>query len=151
MKRLFSFLLALIVLFGVNQGISYAGVQVDAGQTHGQADAVSMFFVARNGRVAGISADRVVILDANSNDGVSVTRTTLSYDRLSVGVTIDDIPGITSDETAASGLNQSNWGRVRVYGRHASVSLDSGSTVCVSGDAVGTHREAGSITASGVS
>lgn len=140
MRKLFILVLALTLTCG---GISFAGLQIDQGQTRGQADSVTKFFVARNGRVASISADRVVVLDSTSNDGITVTTTTTSYDGLAVGVTIDAITGITSDNTAASGLNQNNWGRVQVYGRHASVSWDSGAVTCVAGTKVAAHSAAG--------
>jgi len=59
------------------------------------------------------------------------------------GVTIDLITGITSDATAANSPGGTNWGRVRVYGRHADVSWDTNMTVCTAGSKVGTHTVAG--------
>ena len=142
MRKLFSLVLALVVMFG---GVSYAELQTDKGTTRGQAGANSQFFVARNGRVTGISADRVVIWDTTSNDGVTVTTTTTSADRLVAGVTIDAIPGVTSDNTAASGLSQNNWGRVKTYGRHANV-LTAASEPSSAGQLVITSSTAGAVT-----
>ena len=144
MKKILFFVLALTLACA---GSSYADLQIDRGETRGQEGAVSKYFVARNGRVAGISADRVVVWDTTSNDGVSVTTSTTSWDTLVAGVTIDSIPGITRDATAAANLSTGNYGRVRVYGRHASVSWDSGATAlpqgCTAGDLVGHHNVAG--------
>ena len=144
MKKILFFVFALALAL---QGVVFAELQIDRGETRGQAGAVSKFFVARNGRVAAISADRVVIWDITSNDGVSVTTSTTSWDSLVAGVTIDAIPGITSDATAAANLSTGNYGRVRVYGRHASVSWDSGATAlpqgCLAGNLVGHHNVAG--------
>ena len=143
MKKILFFVFTLALV----QGVVFADLQIDRGETRGQAGAVSKFFVARNGRVAGISADRVVVWDTTSNDGVSVTTSTTSWDSLVAGVTIDAIPGITSDATAAANLSTGNYGRVRVYGRHANVSWDSGATAlpqgCTAGDLVGHHSVAG--------
>src|SRR3990167_1912611 len=133
MRKYFCLVLALVVMFG---GISFADLQIDEGMTRGQAGAVSKFFVARNARVAEISADRVVIWDTTSNDGVTVTTSTTSFDNLVAGVTIDRIPGITSDATAASNVSTGNYGRVRVYGRHASVSFDGNAATCLAGSRV---------------
>lgn len=143
MRKIFSLVLALVLTFG---GLSFAELQIDRGTTHGQAGAVSKFFVGRNARVGTISADRVVIWDTTSNDGVTVITSTTSFDNLVAGVTIDSIPGITSDATAASGLNQNNWGRVKVYGRHADVSFDSGATGCSAGARIAHGAVAGMAT-----
>ena len=144
MRKLFALVLALMVMFG---GISFAEVQIDRGTTRGQAGSVTKFFVARNARQTAISADRVVIWDTASNDGISVTTTTTSFDNLVAGVTIDALPGITSDATAASGLNQSNWGRVKVWGRHANVSIDNQSATCSAGARIASGSLAGEATA----
>ena len=143
MRKYFYLVLALVVMFG---GVSFADLQIDEGMTRGQAGAVSKFFVARNARVATISADRVVIWDTTSNDGVSVTTSTTSFDNLVAGVTIDSIPGITSDSTAAANVTTGNYGRVRVYGRHAGVSFDSNATTCLAGARIASHSLAGTAT-----
>src|SRR3990167_9093985 len=143
MKKITLFILALLVSVS---GVSFAGVQIDRGQTRGQTGAVSTFFVARNGRVAGISADRVVIWDTTSADGVSVTTSTTSRDSLVAGVTIDAIPGVTSDSTAAANLTGGNWGRVQTYGFHSSVSFDTGAVACTAGTLVGQSNVAGRAT-----
>jgi len=144
MRKLLSFLLIGVLAFSVNV---YAEQQIDEGQQRGQTNAVSKFFVARNAREGTlISADRVVIWDTTSNDGVTVTTSTTSFDPLVAGVTIDAIVGITSDNTAADSSGTSNWGRVRVYGRHAAVSWDSGDTICTVGGLVAHHNLAGEAT-----
>ncbi len=144
MRKFSALVLALTLVSG---GISFADVQIDRGQTRGQTGAVSKFFIARNGRGGTvISADRVVVWDAISDDGVSVTTSTTSYDALAAGVTIDQIPGITSDATAANSPGGTNWGRVRVYGRHAAVSWDSNVVRCVAGARVGVSTVAGEAT-----
>src|SRR3990167_2107820 len=123
MRKYLILVLALMVMF---EGVLFAGLQIDRGQTRGQADSVTKFFVARNARQTVLSADRVVVLDSTSNDGITVTTSTTSYDGLAVGITVDSIPGITSDSTAAENLTGTNWGRVQVYGRYAAVSWDGG-------------------------
>lgn len=144
MKKLFLFAFVLLLAGGT----AFADLQIDRGQTRGQAGAVSKFFVGRNAREGTlISADRVVIWDTTSNDGVSVTTTTTSYDNLVAGVTIDAIPGVTSDATAAANLSQSNYGRIRVYGRHADVSFDTSSNDCSAGARIAAHNIAGTATA----
>lgn len=140
MKKILFFVFALAL---IAPGVSFSELQIDEGQTQGQAGAVSKYFIARNGRVAGISADRVVIWDTTSNDGVSVTTSTTSWDALVAGVTMTSIPGITSDATAANNPGNLNWGRVRVYGRHANVSWDGGATGCVTGQRVAQSNVAG--------
>lgn len=140
MKKILFFVLTLVL---IASGVGFAELQIDEGQTQGQAGAVSKFFVARNGRVAGISADRVVVWDTTSNDGVSVTTSTTSWDALVVGVTMEALPGITSDATAANNPGNLNWGRVQVYGRHADVSWDGGATGCVAGQRASQSGVAG--------
>lgn len=122
-------LLFLIALLFLAEGKSFAVVQIDGGQE--KSASKSVYFVGRYGRtnVIGtngqmISKDRVVVWDSTSNDGVSVNLGSTSHDALVAGITIDDIPGTSGDATAANSLGGTNWGRVRVYGRHADVSWD---------------------------
>lgn len=129
MKKLLSFVLALLLIGGGFSTISYADVQIGEGQSLSTAGKI--WFVGRSGRtgnvgLAGaneISKDSVVIWDTTSNDGVSVRVTTTSSDALVAGVTMDIIKGSSTDNTAAEdeNANPSNWGRVQVWGRHADV------------------------------
>ena len=143
MKK-FIFVLALSVLLGIGQGVSFAEIQLDSGQNKGLSGKTNVWFIARNARQdSPISADRVVIWDANSNDGISVRTSTTSYDALVVGVTMDAIPSVTSDATAANSEGFNNWGRVQIYGRHANVSFDSGATSGAVGSKISAHSTAG--------
>lgn len=145
MKKILFIALALLLAGQV----AFADTQLDSGTQHGQTGANNVYFIARNARVGQISADRVVIWDTTSNDGISVTTTTTSYDALVAGVTMDAIPGITSDATAATqgGYTFNNWGRVQVYGRHANVSFDPCGTTIAAGSKVAAHSTAGLATA----
>lgn len=137
MKKLISFL-SILALIG---GVAVAEVQIDKGQE--KDDSKSAFVVVRYGRTNAIanngnmiSKDRVVVWDTTSNDGVTVNLSTTSNDAAVAGVTIDDIPGSSRDNSAASDLGYDNWGRMRVYGRHASVSWDSSTLVGTQGGAI---------------
>ena len=131
-------LLLVLALTFVCVGVSFAEIQIDRGQTKDTSK--SVFFVGRYARTVAIatsgneiSADRVVIWDSTSNDGVTVNYSTTSFDALVAGVSIDRIPGSSRDYTAASDLNYDNWGRIRAYGRHASVSFDGATPIGASG------------------
>ncbi len=156
MKKISIFVLALTLALGT--GIVFtdsakADVQLDKGQQ--LSTAARVFFVARNARGAAgnrdfaggtvISADSVVIWDTTSNDGVTVTITTTSHDALVAGVTIDDIPGSSRDNTAANDEGYNNWGRVQTWGRHANTRFQvcAAPYSCVAGMRVGTGSTSG--------
>lgn len=147
MKKLkFIALISILALIGgvAFSGKGFAEEQVDAGQQRGQANSIRSWFIARNARQdTTISADRVVVFDTISDDGVSVTTSTLSSDPLVVGVTMDIIPSITSNATAPNSSGTVNWGRVQIYGLHTAVSWDSGATACIAGSLVGNALTAG--------
>lgn len=116
MKKILFFVMAL----ALSGGVSFADVQIDSGQS--KATAPVKFFVARNARQATfpnvISKDSVVIWDSTSNDGVTVTTSTTSNDGLVVGITMDEIPGSSRDNTASTDEGYGNWGRVQCWGRY---------------------------------
>ena len=121
-------LISFALLLGLG-GTAFAS-QLDAGQAKSYSKIV--FFVGRYGRTNplgtngnAISKDSVVIWDTTSDDGVTVNISTTSSDPAVAGVTIDDIPGTSRDNTAVLDESSSNWGRIQVYGRHANVSWDS--------------------------
>ena len=129
MRKSLLFLFALLAVLG---GSVYA-IQVDGGQSKSQSKVV--FFVGRYGRTNAlgtngnvISKDRVVVWDTTSNDGVTINISTTSNDATVAGVTLDEIPGTSRDNTAANDESGGNWGRIQVYGRHADVSWDSSSS-----------------------
>ena len=122
MKKILFIALALTLALG--QVVCFADVQIDEGQQKGTA--AVKFFVARNARQTLISADRVVVWDSTSKDGVTVTTTTTSADKLVAGITIDDFSGVSSDEAANSDTSFGNWGRVQTWGLHEDVTTASG-------------------------
>ena len=131
MKKLIVVFFALSVLFltGGLVNNAFAELQVDRGQEKSAAKRV--FFVARYARTNAlatsgnvISTDRVVVWDSVSDDGVTVDMSTTSHDALVVGVTLDEIPGSSRDNSTTLDLNYSNWGRILVYGRVSAVSWD---------------------------
>lgn len=120
MKKFLFIALALTLAFGQ---VCFADIQIDQGQAHGTAPV--KFFV---GRVSGhylISADRVVVWDSTSKDGVSVTVTTTSGDQLVAGITLDTIQGISSDSVTTD-VGRSNWGRIQTWGIQENVQLATG-------------------------
>lgn len=140
MKKILFIALALSLAFGQ---VCFADVQIDEGQKKGTS--AVKFFIARNARVAPISADRLVIWDSTSKDGVSVTTTTTSGDRLVAGITMDAIPGVTSDVTATSDSSFNNWGRVQTWGLHNNVLWTvAGSETAAAGTALCAGGTAGS-------
>lgn len=124
MKKILSLFLALSLIGG---GIVLADVQIDKGQT--LSTAPKIWFVGRyartgveeRGGATHISADSVVVWDVTSNDGVTINKTTTSFDALVAGVTIDRIQGSSRDNTAANDESSNNWGRIQTWGRHANV------------------------------
>lgn len=111
--------------------VAFASLQIDEGQSKDTATGKTIFFVGRFGRTnalgtAGnmVSKDRVVIWDAVSDDGVTINTSTTSNDSLAAGVTMDDIPGSSRDNTATLDLSYPNWGRIQTWGKHAAVSWD---------------------------
>lgn len=142
MKKILFVALALSLAIGQ---VCFADVQINEGQE--KDDAAIKFFVARNGREGTlISKDRVVIWDATSQDGVSVTTTTTSGDKLVAGITLDQIPSSTSDNTATEDLSSAVWGRVQTWGLHQNVLTQAGTTVAAAGEAVITSSLAGAVT-----
>src|SRR3990167_858399 len=140
MKKILFIALALFLAFGQ---VGFAEIQLDEGQSKGQSGKTNIWFLARNTGTTAVSADRVVIWDTTSNDGISVKTTTTSYDGLVAGVTMDAIPAVSTDATAADSSGNGNWGRVQVYGRHANVSWDSGAVSGAAGSKVSAHSTAG--------
>jgi len=129
MKKLFVF--ALILLLSCGQ-VVFADVQIDEGQKLGTA--AVKFFVARNARpTAGISKDYVVVWDSTSKDGVTVTTTTTSGDKLVAGIALDDFRGVTSDAAATSNSSFNNWGRVQTWGLHNNAKYVTGAVVAAGG------------------
>lgn len=140
MKKILFIALVLSLMFGQ---VCFADTQIDSGTNRGQSGANNVWFVARNTGTAAISADRVVIWDTNSQDGISVKATTTSYDTLVAGVTMDAISAVSTDATAANSAGNSNWGRVQVYGLHKNVSFDPGGTVTAAGARIASHSTSG--------
>lgn len=133
MNKIFSLTLAFLIMFlsgmALNGNKAFADVQIDSGQEKSTTKRV--FFIGRYARTNAIatngnviSTDRVVVWDSVSDDGVTVNLSTTSYDALVAGVTLDEIPGSSRDNSAANDLGYNNWGRILVYGRHATVSWD---------------------------
>lgn len=141
MKKILFIALALSVALG---GMCFADVQIDAGQAKNQA--AVKFFIARNSRTALISADRVVVWDSASDDGISVTTTTTSGDGLVAGITIDAIPGSSSD-SATTDMGYANWGRVQTWGRIDGVPTATGAANTVAGSRMCASTTAGAISA----
>lgn len=133
--------LSLAVLMVLSVPVCFADVQIDEGQMRGTG--AIKFFVARNGRVGQISKDRVVVWDTTSKDGFTVTTTTTSFDRMIAGITLDEIPGISSDNLNNRDRAYNNWGRVQTWGIHNDVKLQSGSTVSAAKNPVCTSSTAG--------
>lgn len=137
MKKILFIAMALFLAMG--QVVCFADVQIDEGQQKGTA--AVKFFIGRNARQTVISADRIVIWDSTSKDGVTVTTTTTSGDRLVAGITIDSIPGVTSDVAATSDTAFNNWGRIQTWGLHEDVyyatgtAASAGANVCSSSTA----------------
>lgn len=144
MKKVKFFFFALL-LTGLGFSEVLADVQIDEGQAKGTAPI--QFFVgryARTGAVATaggyrISKDSVVIWDATSADGVTIQTSTTSGDSLRAGITLDEIPGSSRDNTAAEDEGYNNWGRIQTWGLGSNVralnEIDAGEHVCVSGTA----------------
>jgi len=137
MKKILLVLLALSLSFGQ---VCFADVQIDAGQS--KDDNAIKFFVARNGREAVISADRVVVWDSTSKDGLTVSTTTTSGDRLVAGITLDSIPGVSSDSVTED-MSSNNWGRVQTWGSHDNVLTAAGVNLGTAGLKMCTSGTAG--------
>lgn len=124
--------------------------QADEGRN--KSDAKDVFIVCRFARQPAfpvvVSKDKVVVWDSTSNDGVTITTSTTSHDALAAGITIDEIPGSSRDYSATRDEGYSNWGRVRVYGRHVGVvsvtDTKSSGVAAGAGDLVSTSSTAGS-------
>ena len=121
--------LALSLFLGLGQ--AFADVDIKEGQL--KSTSPIKFFVARYSRTGAIatvgghriSKDSVVIWDSTSKDGVSVITSTTSYDGLVAGVTMDEIPGTSRDNTAAEDDAYGNWGRVQCWGKRDDVRWNS--------------------------
>lgn len=137
MKKILFLALALTLAVG---GVSYADVQIDSGQA--KDDVAIKFFVARNGTPTIISKDRVVVWDSTSKDGLTVALTTTSFDRLVAGVTLDLIPGISSD-SVTNDVGSNNWGRVQTWGYNDGLSTQAGTVISAAGEPVCTSSTAG--------
>lgn len=142
MKKILSLFLALLLIGG---GFVTADVQVDQGQKLSTASRV--WFVGRyartgveeRGGATHISADSVVVFDSTSDDGVTINKTTTSFDALVAGVTIDRIQGSSRDVTAANDEGGGNWGRIQTWGFHSGVRFQvcAPPFVCAAGMRVG--------------
>lgn len=145
MKKLLIAVLLLLV-----GSTSYATVQIENGAN--RSDNKSVFVVARFARQIAfpsvISKDKIVVWDATSNDGVTVNTTTTSHDALVAGITMDEIPGSSRDNSAVRDEGYSNWGRVRVYGHHVGLvavgDAKAGGVASAAGDRFSTSSTAGS-------
>jgi|SRR3990167_1252428 len=148
MKRLLLAALAFTMLGAV----AYAGTQVDEGYPKDDPDGKSVFVVVRFARQPSfpvvVSKDKIVVWDSVSADGATITTTTTSHDALVAGITIDEIPGSSRDNSAARDLGYNNWGRLRVWGRHVGVvavsDTKAGGVASAAGDRVSTSSTAGS-------
>ena len=145
MRKIYSFILALALIGGglvTNAGAE----QIDPGQK--KSTAPKKFFVARYARTGAIatagghriSKDSIVVWDTVSRDGVTVTTTTTANSSLVAGITLDEIPGSSDDNTAAEDDNSPNWGRVQTWGLHPdtrvlSNGLNAGDPICASATA----------------
>lgn len=139
MRKFFVFMLALLIAGGQ---VVLADVQIDSGMKKGTA--AVKFFIGRNARQSTISADRVVIWDTTSMDGVSVKTTTTSGDKLVAGIAMDTINGVTSDVAATSDTAFGNWGRIQTWGLHQNVYTASGAELTAGRVAI-TSSTAGAI------
>lgn len=94
------------------------------------------------------TADSIVVWDITSDDGVTITTTTTSYDSAVAGVIVSTILGpLTADgttgKTAFNSIGNANWGWLQTYGK-AEVTIQVDSGTCTAGDALATGSESGS-------
>ena len=93
-----------------------------------------------------ISKDTIVIWDstASGDDGVTVTRTTVSVDSRVAGIlAVDTLPPVSTDVISTAVLDESkrNWTWLQTYGAAECIWGDS--TAAVAGDAFGTSARLG--------
>lgn len=104
-------------------------------------------FSATEQAVATISAGEVVVYDTNSDDGVSIRRTTTSGDGAIAGIACTRIPSADAGATADSlDLGRRNWGWIVVHGPATANTVQNGGNGASIGDAFITSTDAGAIT-----
>ncbi len=114
--------------------------------------ATKVFILVRNGdRTADTSAlnsGDVVVWDTNSDDGITVTTTTISHDGAVAGILVTALETAdTGSITAADDTGRRNWGYAQVYGVVLANSGVGGVNNVIAGGLVITSGDAGSITA----
>lgn len=91
-----------------------------------------------------LTADSIVIWDCTSDDGVTVTTTTTSYDSAVAGVVLNDIltPDLNTDgNSAQNSYSKRNWGWLQTYGLAEVSGMTLGTAAVKS--AVGTSSQCG--------
>lgn len=156
MKKIISLVVVALLLSGVvyaAQPLKSPGVGDILGQGKFPSDPHRIFrlvrFIPPTGGVNsfGISADSIVIWDLNSDDGVTVTVTTTSYDSAVAGIlavdtlTPDTIAGL--GKSAANSIGLRNWTWLQTYGK-AECQVQKTCSTATEGDALATGSIAGS-------
>ena len=152
-KQLFNVLLAIFFLAGVAFAET-PGYRQDPGtgdilgQGKYQSDAHKIFRMVRYVPVTydgatTLAADSIVVWNLVSDDGVTITTSTTSYDSAIAGITVTQaLTPDTDGNTAVQDVGQGNWTWLQTYGS-CQVNLATSVTPVTAGDAMATSTVAG--------